>query len=177
MSAGFFDRLFGQRLRNISVDHCSGWVKAMTCAVGGLTEVGFTANEKHIIVLSHSGRGVISTSSFDLVARDNEIPTIKSPWLDQPGRKVRGIGPVSNEWVSLAGLWGGNLEATCSSEWVSEVDTRGRDEICLIKDISTERTYEVDRPLTEVRAFGFSHSGRFLLLATSSDLSVFSKSA
>jgi hypothetical protein len=39
------------------------WRHVSTIFVGGLAEVGFTPDERYLLLLSHSGRGLIETSS------------------------------------------------------------------------------------------------------------------
>ena len=41
--------------------------------VGGVVAIGFDPTEEFILVISHSGRGVFSTQSWERVARDYEL--------------------------------------------------------------------------------------------------------
>ena len=41
--------------------------------LGGLMAVGFDATGKYLLTVSHSGRGVFSTESWERVARDYEL--------------------------------------------------------------------------------------------------------
>lgn len=55
--------------------------------VGGLVAMGFDATGKYLLTITHSGRGVFSTDTWERVARDTALayPT--------DGKAV-GIGPV-----------------------------------------------------------------------------------
>ena len=56
--------------------------------------MGFGASGKFLLTVSHSGRGVFSTGSWERVARDN------LPFYPAKGM-VLGIGPLSDELVEV----------------------------------------------------------------------------
>src|SRR5690348_14816697 len=62
--------------------------------VGGLVAMGFDATGKYLLTVTHSGRGVFSTDSWERVARDTAItyPT--------DGTAI-GIGPIANQVVRV----------------------------------------------------------------------------
>lgn len=65
--------------------------------VGGLVAVGFDRTGQHMLTVSHSGRGVFSTKTWDRVARD--------PMLAYPEDSVAvGIGPIQGEKIPVAEL-------------------------------------------------------------------------
>jgi len=146
------------------------WNRVTSRAVGGLTEVGFSADEQFLLVVSWQGRGVIDTRSGAKVARDSEVPQAKSAWLREEDRVVIGIGPVDGAPIPCVGLWGGTLAARSGTE-VVEMSPSG-DEV-LLRDEPSGTNRVLQRPLTEVRAAGFSPSGAILLIATSSDVEIF----
>jgi len=41
--------------------------------IGGLVAAGFDPEGKYLLVVSHSGRGVFDTHSWECVARDTEL--------------------------------------------------------------------------------------------------------
>jgi hypothetical protein len=41
--------------------------------VGGVVAMGFDPSEQFLLVISHSGRGVFSTSTWERLARDTEL--------------------------------------------------------------------------------------------------------
>jgi hypothetical protein len=62
--------------------------------VGGLVAMGFDATGKYLLTVSHSGRGVFSTDTWERVARD---ATVAYP---ADGRSV-GIGPIDGQLIGV----------------------------------------------------------------------------
>jgi hypothetical protein len=62
--------------------------------VGGLVAMGFDASGKYLLTVTHSGRGVFSTDTWQRVARDTALayPT--------DGKAV-GIGPIDGQTISV----------------------------------------------------------------------------
>lgn len=61
---------------------------------GGLFAMGFDDTGEYVLVVSHSGRGVFSTRTWEKVARDpTEVYPIEG--------KVEGIGPIKGKLVSV----------------------------------------------------------------------------
>lgn len=150
-----------------SKDVAPGWRRVALFAVGGLTDVGFSTDEAYVLIASHSGRGVVSTASGELVARDDTFPEASDPWRSTDSRRVRGIGRLADADVEMHGLWGSELvQHTADAAVVVE---KAGERVSLKV---ARRDYVIDRPVTEIRAVGFSASGRHLVLATSSDLTL-----
>lgn len=82
------------------------WKVVGTYAIGGLTSVGFSQDEQHLLVVSSQGRGVFDCWTGRKVARDNEAD---GDWLDERHLRCQGIGPIVQEFVPIAGLAGGGL--------------------------------------------------------------------
>jgi len=62
--------------------------------IGGLVAAGFDSTGSYLLVVSHSGRGVFSTSSWEQVARD--------PSVIYPDKGVAiGIGPLAGAPISV----------------------------------------------------------------------------
>src|SRR6185503_9297563 len=55
--------------------------------IGGLVAAGFDDDGKYLLVVSHSGRGVFDTDTWECVARDTEL---SYPAFGYAG----GIGPI-----------------------------------------------------------------------------------
>jgi hypothetical protein len=81
--------------------------------VGGVTAVGFGADAELLLVLTHSGLGVIDLTTGQTLARasDDDLG------LDDYPIWAPGIGPLSNQRIQLAGLWGGGLRTTAPDGW------------------------------------------------------------
>ncbi|MBI2950071.1 MAG: hypothetical protein HYY23_20755 [Verrucomicrobia bacterium] len=62
--------------------------------VGGLVAMGFDATGKYLLTVSHSGRGVFSSATWERVARD---PALAYP----TDGKVLGIGPIEGQVVGV----------------------------------------------------------------------------
>jgi hypothetical protein len=73
-------------------------VSAMTqprhLLVGGLVAMGFDASGKYLLTVTHSGRGVFSTETWQRVSRD---ATLAYP---ADGKAV-GIGPIDGQVISV----------------------------------------------------------------------------
>src|SRR5206468_2491235 len=82
---------------------------------------------------------------------------------------------LASEWLSAVGLWGGALETRSGSTWLSIAgDAAGQESIIL--HTATDETTLERGIITEIRALGFVRSGTAVVLATSSDVSVFAVS-
>ena len=62
--------------------------------VGGVTAMGFDPTGEYLLVISHSGRGVFSTKTWERIARDTELA------YPEHGRGV-GIGPIDGTSVEI----------------------------------------------------------------------------
>lgn len=148
----------------------SEWQPAGYVPVGGLTELGFGPGERQILVVSHSGRGLFETLTCARLARDAAAPTSNSSWLDAASSTVEGIGDLAGVRVQVVGLWGGRLPQSTADGWQVAVRASGTTQrVVLLREGSSDE-WLIDEPITELRAAGFSNSGRFLLVATSSGL-------
>ncbi len=146
------------------------WTRVTSRAVGGLSEVGFSPDEQFLLIVSWQGRGLIDTRSGERVARDSEAPQATSTWLRERDGIVFGIGPVDGAPIKCVGLWGGTLPARGGTQ-VVEKSPSGNE--VLLRDEPSGTSHVLQRPLTEVRAAGFSASGDILVIATSSDVEIF----
>lgn len=63
--------------------------------VGGLVAIGFDESGEYMLTVSHSGRGVYSTETWERRARDNEVVYPESS-------VAHGIGPVEGKLISVA---------------------------------------------------------------------------
>ncbi len=156
------------------------WRSAGTFAAGGLTSVGFAPGSDLLLVVSWSGRGVFDCVTGQRVARDADASDQAN--YDRAGAlEVLGIGPLAGQWVRTSGLNGGGLPRSTADGWSVEWLTLDWPEDTLLLLGPGSSIYEtrpgrvvqfwkIDPGVTEVRAWGFSPTGRTLLLATSSDV-------
>ena len=148
----------------------SAWTRRFIAMVGGLTEIGFDAEERYLLIISHSGRGLLDASTGARLAREPETPTLAVPWLRRTDRLALGIGPADGIWFPVVGLWGGSLPAA-SGPWRLAVEREGRYDVVVMSSAERAKTVLV-RPATEVRVCGFTRSGR-AVVATTSEVEVF----
>jgi hypothetical protein len=71
--------------------------------IGGVVAVGFDPTCEYLLVISHSGRGVFSTRTWERVARSTELayPT---------GGVGMGIGPIAGQAIPVTEM---DYEAGC----------------------------------------------------------------
>jgi hypothetical protein len=155
------------------------WRLISSLAVGGLTEVGFVDDSELILVLSWQGRGVVDCVTGEKLARDRSDD--RGEWYGDDRLIAKGFGPLDGQLVRLSGIWGGGLPTFTTDGWGARSLTLEwpRQHLLL-----TEPRADLYRPNarvsklaihSEVRAFGFSYSGRTLIIATSSDLTIYSR--
>lgn len=162
----------------------SPWHEAGVHAVGGLTDVAFAESSDLLLAVSSSGRGLFDCSSGQRIARDDS----EDFQHDTSNLLVAGIGPLASQRLHTAGLHGGGLALTTADGWSLDL-------LCLswprqslfltspghwlygaAQGGSDETTSKVATD-SEIRAFGFSPTGRAFIFATGSDISVFKREA
>ena len=122
-------------------------------------------------------------SSGERIARDPS----KEFEHDTGNLLAPGIGPVASQRLRTAGLHGGGLAVTTADGWSLNLLTLSWPHHSLFLTPPGHWLYgpAFDRPgdatklaiESKIRAFGFSPTGRAFIVATSSDLSVFSRNA
>jgi hypothetical protein len=154
------------------------WSLAGSVAIGGLTEVGFAENSDLLLVLSSQGRGVIDCMTGQKVARDHSVDETEA-WYGSNCLIGTGFGPLEGKQVWLSGIVGGGLPVITKGGWsVERLQIDWPDE-CLLLLEPFSSIYRADAGFTklvverEVRAFGFSFSGRSLVIATSSYVTIY----
>lgn len=151
------------------------WPARHIVRAGGLFGVGFAANTDLLLVATHAGRGVIDCVSGELVARDRD-PSFP---FDEQSRRAEGIGPIGGQEIPLAGeIYGGTLSHETNDGWrlVGQLSNNSDDVIQLIAPIGTSNeagTFTGFVP--EVRAFGFSPTGRSFVIATGAEVFTFAR--
>ncbi|WP_194898849.1 hypothetical protein [Catenulispora pinisilvae] len=159
---------------------------AGTIAVGGLLGVGFApdpdSGEDLLMVVSHDGYGLFDTATGTKIARDRD-PDLELP--DGPDLACPGPGPLARAGVRvpIAGLFGGGLH-TVADRWVLDVVSPEwpNDRVLLStgggpwRGSAGETWWHIfHSDYSELRAAGFSASGRSLVVATSSDITLWTR--
>lgn len=156
--------------------------------IGGLLGIGFATHPGNghdlVLVVSSDGHGLFDASTGERIARDRD-PDPEAAAPDEDPDLVRpGIGPIAGVPVRIAGLFGGGLHRTAPGGWtVDVVSPEWPHERVLLstghgfhKGQPGENWWHVfDAHYSELRTAGFSPSGRTLAVATSSDLSLWTR--
>lgn len=153
--------------------------------MGGLTGVGFgldpDSGEDLILVTSHQGRGVLSCVTGERVARD---PDPEPAWPDEYALTCQGIGPLAGAVIGICGLMGGGLHTTTTDGWSLHVVAPDWpiENVLLAKGggpytgEAGSTWWHIHREETcELRAAGFSPTGRTLAIASSCALTLFAR--
>lgn len=156
------------------------WRLVSQVAVGGLSAIGFDRHSDLLLVVSSQGRGVIDCLSGQKVARDDE-----EYFEGEQHLEAAGIGPLEGKVLHMAGLHGGGLPLTTEDRWSIEIVTLEwpSHEVLLFEPGSWLYGSLYSKPdnfsklaiESELRACGFSHTGRSLVIASSSDVAIFSR--
>lgn len=144
------------------------------CFVSGVTAIGFGKNTELLLVLTHSGLGVIDCTSGETLERLVEV----DDYVEDPYPMfAQGIGPLGGQLVSLAGLWGGGLRTMTVDGWVIHRASPNwptdsailctPDAPDLYDDPATATVLVKDQD-PGIRAYGFSDTGQSLVVATTS---------
>lgn len=158
------------------------WRRVHEIHIGGLTDVGFARDSDLLLVVSHDGRGVLDCISGSKLARDRD--TQGARW-DGANLEAEGIGPLAGVRVRVAGIHGGGLARLTADGWSAErmpfawpresffLVPPGR---ALLNDVQGEPPQFTK--LAEgagVRAFGFSPTGRTLVIAGGDGVTVMTR--
>jgi hypothetical protein len=156
------------------------WQKVGIVAIGGLRTIGFDRSSEHLLVVSSAGRGVIDCSNCTRAARDDAEYYDGEEYLE-----AEGIGPLEGRTIRMAGVIGGGLPRTTQDGWSLEVITLDwpEHEVLLVEPYSSIYDSIYGKPSkfrkiareSELRAFGFSYSGKSLVIASSSDITVYGR--
>ncbi|WP_405517217.1 hypothetical protein [Streptomyces canus] len=155
-------------------------------AVGGLLGIGFATHPDSgndlLMVVSTAGHGLFDAVTGERIARDRD----PDPETGTPDAAADltcpGLGPVAGSRVHIAGVYGGGLHSTTADGWHVEVVSPvwPNDRVLLSlgsgmphRGPHGERWWHVfHSDYSELRAVGFSPSGRTLAVATSSDVTL-----
>lgn len=157
--------------------------------VGGLLGIGFGTDPDTghdlVMVVSISGHGLFDAVSGEKIARDHDPDDEDSLPDDSPDLTCPGLGPLAGTRVHIAGLYGGGLHTSAADGWIVEAISPDwpHHRVILSTDGGQrhsgpygERWWHVfHADYSELRATGFSPSGRTLAVATSSDLTLWTR--
>lgn len=156
--------------------------------IGGLLGIGFAVHPESgrdlVMVVSNDGHGLFDAVTGEKIARDRDPdPDTDTPDAS-PDLTCPGLGPIAGTRVHIAGLFGGGLHSTTSDGWSLNVVSPEwpSDRVLLsangdiYKDPPGEGWWHIFHAnYSTFRAAGFSPSGRTLAVATSSDLTLWTR--
>lgn len=161
------------------------WERVATHALGGLTEAGYAEGSDWLLVISSRGRGLFNCLSGERAARDYAEPDGDAGWYDEVGLVARGIGAIEGQVVRLAGLHGGGLPRFTRDGWGLELVSPDWPLTGVILS-PPHKTVLVESYAggclkvaedSEIRACGFSATGRSFVVAMSHTLEIYTRPA
>ncbi|WP_225933220.1 hypothetical protein [Pseudomonas peradeniyensis] len=156
------------------------WVLTGHYCVAGLEDVGFDRDRDLLLVCSSSGLGVFDCRTGEKLAREYDATRATDQY-----HECTGIGPLSGCTLRMAGISGGGLPNATADGWcVEAIPVRWPvSQLLLVEPGSWLFGAAYGKPANfhklaeepELRAFGFSWSGRSLVIAGSGELMLFSR--
>lgn len=157
--------------------------------VGVLLGVGFASHPESgrdlVMVVSGDGHGLLDAVTGEKIARDRDPEPDDSTPDAVADLACPGLGPITGTRVPIAGLFGGGLHTTTGDGWTLEAVTPAWPNHRVL--LSTDGGLPHSGPhgeqwwhifhstYSELRAFGFSPSGETIAVATSSDVSLWTR--
>jgi len=171
------------RLRRLKIEMVSSpWRRFPDQGVGGLTEIGYVPDSDMLLAVTSTGRGLFDCLSGQRVARDR-TPVEEGTWYDEVGLVAKGIGSAEEQLIRLAGLHGGGLRRSARDGWSLElvapdwplqsiiIQPPGH---CVLIERFADGCAKIEEDY-EIRAFGFSDTGKSFVIAMSHSLLIFSR--
>ncbi|MGA5442982.1 hypothetical protein ACPCKW_26195 [Streptomyces griseoincarnatus] len=164
------------------------WRKLLDRPVGGLLGIGFAVHpdtgQDLVMTVSTAGHGLFDAATGEIVARDRDPDPDTSTPDAEPDLACPGLGPVEGVPVRIAGLFGGGPHRTTADGWTLDVVAPDWPDHRVI--LSADGGGHRGEPggswwhihhvsWSEFRTAGFSPSGRTLAVATSSDLTLWTR--
>ncbi len=152
------------------------WRQLPVHGVGGLFQVGYAPGSDLLLVLSSQGRGIFDCVAGDKLARDYDEA---HDFFDPIRLTAAGFGPLAGQTIRVGGLFGGGLPLTTADGWQLEAQARiwPTHSVFLSAPGSREPVCIGEDGACELRACGFSETGRSLVIATSCELAMFTRHA
>ena len=179
-------RKLNSRLRALELQSPPApWTRVAAHAVGGLLEVGYAEGSDWLLVVSSQGRGLFDCLNGARTARDYAEPAGDVDWYDVVRLAARGIGAIENQIVRLAGLHGGGLPRFTRDGWglelvapdwpLTSVILSPAHQTVLIESHSAGCVKVAED--SEIRACGFSETGRSFVVAMSHTVEIYTRPA
>ena len=166
------------KLRKVGLP--AGWKLVANLPIGGVRSVGFDKTSEDLLLVSLGGRGLVDCGSGEIVLRD------KAEYFDHELElEADGIGKYSGVRFRMSGIFGGGLPLQTTDGWLVNLIHFSSSRAGLLLFEQDFELKEVQNPgtgkywllseETDIRAFGFSWTGKSLVYATASEVSIFGR--
>ena len=170
------------RIRRMPVSTPEPWRAIGQVAIGGLRGVGFDeASELLLVESTSSGKDVFDCATGERVASD---PNAGSTLDEEIRLQTAGIGPLAGKTIRVCGLFGGGLPLFTLDGWGVELVHHSWPSLASLVLVPSgvslwepagtrqcSRVAETEAPL----GYGFSHTGKSLILAHSHSLEMWTR--
>jgi hypothetical protein len=158
------------------------WRHIKTVPVGGLFAVGFEEESERLLIVSASGQAL-----FDCLAGERISRNVEKDGYDPYRLIAYAVGPELGSPVRMSGLHGGGLPEYTMDGWSVEAIPLYWPQRILVLTPPGSRLwgnaagkppefFKMQEDLaTELRAFGFSWTGKTLIIAESDGVTVYSR--
>lgn len=155
-------------------DRTVPWKRVATCPIEGLLQVGYAEGSDLLLVLSSQGRGIFDCLTGTRLAGDEQDAY---EFFDPIRLMARGFGPLERQTIRMAGLFGGGLPVVTLDGWIlAELAPAWPSRSIYLRRLGGDRMTAVgDAGVCELRAYGFSETGRSFIVATSCDLTIYAR--
>lgn len=158
------------------------WQLKNYIAVGGLMSVGFDRDSDNLLIVSSQGRGVVNCINGKKVARNRDEYYEEKHYRYL---EAEGIGILNGKSIKMSGLFGGGLLTSTEDGWqLDSVTLNWPEEMILLTEPGSDlygSTFNYPDNFTKIeqdstiRAYGFSCTNESFVIATSSDVAIYSR--
>lgn len=147
--------------------------------IGGLLGIGFGVHPGNghelVMVVSGDGHGLFDAVTGERIARDRDPDPATSTPDGRPDLSCPGLGPLAGTSVPIAGLFGGGPHTSTPDGWSVDVVSPEWPHHRVILSTGTTWWHVFHADYSELRTAGFSPSGHTFAVATSSDLTLWTR--
>lgn len=145
--------------------------------------MGYAEGSDWLLVISSQGRGLFDCLIGARIARDYAEPVGATDWYDEIGLIARGISAIENQPVRLAGLHGGGLPRFTKDRWGLELVAPNwpltgvvlsPPHQSIFVESHSQGCVKISED-SEIRACGFSETGRSFVVAMSHMLEIYAR--
>jgi hypothetical protein len=161
------------------------WTHRNTFAIAGLENIGYASQQDNLIVLSSQGQGIFDCIVGEKIARLNN----DSDWwlnFNQDTNSIIGFDILCKVEISTCGLYGEDrLPKVTNDGWALKISQPEADDkpfekylvqkIYLVSPDEKQKILVAKDGACELRAFGFSDTGKSFIVGLSCELIIYSR--